>query len=220
MPDSVTPLATITDMTEGPFADLVSGYQPAALTNLMVRATRKCESAVKRRLAPFTNLTETHRAEGIDPDEYTDSANLPMDIQGTLGRSYAQALGASTLVRHCWLDQYAPLYPELWAYSNVQVTILRSYGGSQLLNTATQITGPEIDSGHMWFQLGMFVPVGSMIRVVYSGGYTTVPADLVDACKLMAASMAVRELDPQDNSHDPALLRKEALEALEGWARV
>lgn len=215
--DAPTPLASAADMQAGPFGNLVSGYSPTALASLMVQATRMCESEVHRRLAPFTT-TESHRAEGIDPDEYADAANLPMDIQGTLGRSYAHALGASTLVRHVWLDQCAPMYPEMWAYSNVSVQIVRSYGGSQNM-TPAQLIGPEPDSGHLWFQLGVFLPVGSMIRVTYSGGYQTIPADLVQAAKYMAASIAVRELDPQDNDHDPDLLHKNASGLLANWSR-
>lgn len=217
--DAPVPLATTALMVEGPFSSLVSGYSAPALTNLMAKATRACETEVHRRLAPFS-ITETHRAEGIDPDEYTDAANLPMDLQGTLGRSYAYALGASSLVRHCWLNEYATLYPEFWSYSNISVTIFRSYGGSQNVNSATQIIGPEVDSGHMWFQLGMFIPVGSLFRVGYSGGYTTVPMDLVEACMYMAASIAVTELDPQDSEHDPEQLHTKALMRLSPYLRA
>lgn len=216
--DAPVPLATAAQMSEGPFANLVSGFSPDAVANVMVEATRLCESEVHRRLAPFT-IIESHRAEGIDPDEYSDAANLPLDLAGTLGRSYAYALGASSLVRHVWLNEYAALYPEFWSYSNVAVTIFRSYGGSENV-PVTQLTGPEVDSGHVWFQLGKFIPVGSLIRVTYAGGYTTVPADLVRACKYMAASIVVRELDPVDNEHDPELLHQDALLALSPYLRA
>ena len=171
-------------------------------------------------LAPFT-ITESTRAEGIDPDEYADSANLPMDLQGTLGRSYAYALGASTLVRHCWLNEYACRYQDLWSYSvSPSITIVRSYGGSQVL-AASQVIGPEVDSGHVWFQLGTFLPVGSLIRVTYSGGYTVaVPADLVRACKYMAAWMAVKELNPGTTDRDPEALHTDALMILSNYERA
>lgn len=221
MADAPIPLATFAQLSEGPFADLVSGYtSPTAQTDLMLEATRACESVVDRRLAPFTAMTESHRAGGIDPDEYADSANLPMDIQGTIGRSYAMALGAQSLVRHVWLNEHAVRFPEYWSYSNVSLVIVRSYGGSQDL-TPNPIYGPEPDSGHLFFQLGTFLPVGSWIRVTYSGGYTTVPADLTRACKLMAASIAVRELDPiQSGGHDPDHLHNEAVEFLAPYLRV
>lgn len=220
MADTPTPLATVAQMTEGPFNDLVSNFSATAKTDLMLEATRACETECQRRLAPFTGHVETHRAEGVDPDEYTDAANLPLDLQGTLGRSYAHALGASTMVRHCWLNEYAPLYPEYWAYSGVSITIVRSYGGSQVL-APTQMIGPEIDSGHMWFTLGVFVPIASLIRVTYSAGYSTVPADLVRACKYMAASIAVRELDPimVQHGHDAGALEAQAVAWLSPYGR-
>lgn len=220
MADTVTPLATAAQMTEGAFADLVRSFTTQALNDLMIEATRECEGDIGRRLAPFTGLTESHRAEGIDPDEYADSANLPMDLQGTLGRSYAMALGASTLVRHCWLNEYAPRHPELWAYSNVQITLVRSYGGTQSVSQS-QILTTNPDTGHVLFQLGLFMPIGTVIQVTYGGGYQTTPADLVRACKYMAASIAVTELDPmlQSHGHDPDLLRDKASTILDAYAR-
>lgn len=218
MTDSPVPLVSAAQFTEGPYGDLVRGYSDQALADLLSEGTRMCESETGRRLAPFS-VTETHRAEGMDPDEYTDAANLPMDLQGTLGRSYAYALGASTLVRHCWLNEYAPRYQDLWSYSNLQVTIIRSYGGSEILSPA-QITGAENDSGHIWFQLGLFIPIGSLIRVTYSGGYTVaIPADLVRGCRFMCAYLAVRDLDPADSSHDPDQLHTDALMALANYVR-
>jgi hypothetical protein len=217
--DEPIPLATFEQMNTGAFADLVAGYDATAQIDLMIEATRMCEDAADRRFVPFT-LTESHRATGIDPDEYADSANLPMDLQGTLGQSYAAALGATTLVRHTWLNEYAARFPEMWTYTGVSVQITRSYGGSQQM-AVSQMVGPEPDSGHMWFQLGTFLPIGSLIRVTYSGGYSTVPASLVRACKYMAASIAVRELDPQQtSSHDPDLLYNNAVNALTPYKRT
>src|SRR5690349_753522 len=131
--DTPTPLATVAQMQEGAFADLVRAYRAQPVTDLMIEATRACETEVGRRLAPFT-ITESHRAEGVDPDEYTDAANLPLDLQGALGRSYAYSLGASTLVRHLWVSEYAPLYQDMWTYSDVSITVIRSYGGEEVLN--------------------------------------------------------------------------------------
>ena len=65
--DTPTPLATSAQMKEGAFADLVRSFDDPALDQLMVEATRACETECSRRLAPFT-MTESHRAEGIDPE--------------------------------------------------------------------------------------------------------------------------------------------------------
>ena len=209
--DSPVPLASSADMQGGQFADLVRDYSAGDLDQLMIEATRVCEGIAGRRLAPFTGAPETHRATGIDPDEYTDGGSVPLDLQGTLGRSYSDALGAGDQVRHCWLNEFAPRYPEMWTYTNVQVTILRSYGGTSTL-AAASIIGAEADSGHIWFTLGTFLPLGSLIRVQYDGGYTTVPADLARASKLEAAVLVLGEIDPAGTqfSHDPGALAAQA----------
>lgn len=210
--DSPVPLATSADMQTGQFADLVRDYSPDTLDQLMVEATRLCEGVAGRRLAPFVAVPESHRASGVDPDENGDAGGLPLDIRGTLGRSYSNALGGiGDQVRHVWLNEHAARYPEMWTYANLGVTILRSYGGSQSV-AAAQIVGAEADSGHVWFTLGTFLPVGSLIRVVYDGGYTTVPADLARACKLTAAVLALGEIDPAGAqfAHDPGALSAQA----------
>lgn len=219
--DTVSPLATPAQFSVGPFADLASQLSTDALNEFLIEATRMCESEVSRRLAPYTGLVETQRADIIDPDEYSDTANLPMDIRSTLGMSYAGAIGASSLVRHCWLDNYAPRYQDLWTYSNVSVTIIRSYGGTQNLQPAQILNGPEPDTGHLWFQLGLFLPIGSRVQITSSGGYTVaVPGDLVRACKYMCASIIVRELQPGSTAHDPDLLHTDASMLLLNYART
>jgi hypothetical protein len=218
--DSPTPLATSTVFTQTAWSDLAANLQAGELDRIMIQATRACESACKRRLAPFTNLTETHRAEGIDPDEYgSGTSSIPMDLPGTVGRSYANALGSGDLVRHMWLSQTAPQFQEFWTYTINKLTIVRSYGGSQDV-LPTSLQGPEPDTGHLWFQIGTFLPVGSQIRVNYSGGYSTVPGDLESACLAMAASIVLKRLDPDfGGSHDPDLLRDEAIEFLNPYMR-
>ena len=209
--DTTTPLCSWAQFTAGAFADLARAVtDPTDPTDLLMESTRLCEGAAGgRRLAPFVGLTETHRLAGLDPDEYSDAANLPLDLQGTVGRSYAAALSASTLVRHTWLDQFAPHYPNLWAYSNITVHITRSYGGSQDLAPG-QYTGPAPDSGHVWFRLGLFIPIGSYAEITYSGGYQTTPADLRRAAKNMLASLILRELIPEPQGRDPELLLHQA----------
>lgn len=218
--DAPTPLCTADQFLSGPFGDLASQFQGPVLDQFLVEATRLCEDEAHRRLAPFTAIDETHRAEGIDPDEYADAANLPMSIQATLGNSYAQAVGAQDLVRHCWVNESAPRFQELWEYSNVSVQIIRSYGGTQNVTAAQILNGPEVNTGHLWFQLGTFLPIGSRIQVTYSGGYVVaIPASLVRACRYMCASLIVRELDPGATNHNPDQLHTDALLVLSNWAR-
>lgn len=218
--DTTTPLCTWDEFTAGSFKTLARNYvDPQEQNDLLMEATRECEAlADGRRLAPFTT-SESHRLDGVDPDEYTDASNLPLDITGTLNASYAMALGSSTLVRHCWLYEFAPRYPEMWAYSNITVDITRSYGGGQIL-TPNQYVGPAGDSGHIWFNLGMFVPVGSYAQIGYSGGYTVaIPADLRRACKNMIAAILVRDLQPAPTHPDPEVLIKAAARTLAWYAK-
>lgn len=217
--DQPIPLCSPANFQESAFGDLVADWSETALADLMAESTRLCETETGRRLAPFTSVQESHRGQGMDPDEYTDSANLPMDLQGTLGRSYAMALGASTLVRHCWLNQAPPHYPELWTYSVSQFTIVRSYGGSENL-TSAQYNGPDIDTGHIWLNLGIFAPIGSYFYITYSGGYTVaVPGDLVRACRYMAAWLAIAELNPNTTDRDPDRLHAAAVAILCNYKR-
>ncbi len=217
--DPGTPLCSYAQFTEGPFGDLVSDWDEDTVSDFLIEGTRLCEDACDRRLAPFTK-TETQRASGIDPDEYEDSANLPMDIISVLGASYAAALGASSLVRHCWLDEFAPRYADMWSYSDVTVTVIRSYGGTETLAPGQILNGPEPDTGHLWFQLGQFIPVGSRIQIAYSGGYTiATPASLVRGCRFMTAYLVLKELDPATTVHDPDQLHADALMVMSEYAR-
>jgi hypothetical protein len=217
--DDPIPLATFEDLSGGPFADLVSGYtSTTAQTQLMLEATRACESECDRRFAPFTGITETQRAEGVDVEDVVD-AYVPQDPTSQLGADRALSLGSTMLVRHFWVDERPPRYSEMWTGTISGITLLRSYSGTQTLDVAGIQYEP--DTGHVRMQLGSFVPPGTTIQVVYSGGYTTVPADLVRACKLMAASLAARELDPvqMDARKDPDALADAACRALKPYMR-
>jgi hypothetical protein len=216
--DNPTPLASVASFTEGPFANLVSGYSTQAQSNLMLQATRACESACDRRLAPFTNIVETQRADAMDIEDAMD-AYVPLDPTSQLGFSRAQSLGSTLLTRHFWVRECPPRYPEMWTGSISSISLFRSFSGQQAVTVSTIQYEP--DTGHCRFALGTFVPPGTTIQVTYSGGYSTVPADLVQACQYMAASMAVKQLDPVDgrSGHDPDALRADALEMLAPYTR-
>lgn len=216
--DNLTPLCTSAILQSGAFADLVRDFSGPTLDHLMLRATRLCESAVDRRLAPFTNIIETQRAAMLDVDDITEIPG-PMEPSAQLGFSRAQSLGTSQLVRHFWLREYPPRYPEMWTGSITSITLLRSYSGTQAVVPNT--TQYEQDTGHCRFQLGTYVPTGTTIVVTYSGGYTTVPLDLEQACEFMAASLVLKQLDPAQamHGHDPDALRMDALEILTAYTR-
>jgi hypothetical protein len=217
--DSPVPLCSASSFTGSAFGDLVKDWSEQALSDLLVESTRICEGeAGGRRLAPFT-VTETTRADGIDPDEYPPGMSMPMPIQGTVGWSEALSLGANDLVRHCWVSQFPPRYPDLWAYSGVSVTVIRSYAGTETLQPSQVLDGPD-NLGHLWFMIGTLIPVGSRVRVTYSGGYTVaIPADLVRAARLVGAWLAIGELNPGSTDHDPGRLYSDALMILANYAR-
>lgn len=221
MPDTVTPLCSPAQLQAGAFADLTRSFSAQALGDICTEATRWCETEVGRRLAPFTGLTEIHRAEGIDSDEQSAvMGGIPMDIYGSLGASYASALGGvGDMVRHTWLNEHAPHYGSYWAYANVTISVYRSIGGNQ---TVPLLLGPDPGTGHVWFRLGTFIPIGSIIQATYDGGYATVPADLVRAAKYAAAAICVRELDPiaaAGHGHDAGGLEELAASAVAPYAR-
>lgn len=217
MADSGTPLITWAQLTEGPFADLVKGYtDPGAQADVLIEATRMCESAADRRFAPFT-ITETCRADALDVEDALD-AYVPLDPTSQLGFSRASSLGSTLLVRHYWVRHWPARSPEFWTGALQSVNLLRSFSGEQVVDPSTLQFEP--DTGHVRFQLGTFVPPGTTIVTAYSGGYSTVPADLARACKYMAASIAATELDPlQESGHNPDDLEAKAMSILVPYMR-
>lgn len=217
MADAGTPLCTWAQFISGAFKDLARNYTDVQAQNdILLEATRECETVCDRRLAPFTGLVETQRAEALDVEDALD-AYVPLDPTSQLGFSRAQSLGSTLLVRHFWVREAPPRYQEMWTGAIASITLRRSFSGSQDVVSST--IQYEVDTGHVRFQLGTFVPPGTTIVATYSGGYTTMPANLVRAGKLMTASLIVRELAPTAQGRDPELLRDEAISALAGYTR-
>jgi hypothetical protein len=215
--DSATPLCTWPQFITGAFSDLARNYaDPGLQTALLLESTRMCETVCDRRLAPFTDLVETQRANALDVEDALD-AYVPLDPTSQLGFSRAQSLGSTLLVRHFWLREAPPRYQEFWTGSITSIKLKRSFSGTQDVVTST--IQYEVDTGHVRFQLGTFVPAGTTIVATYSGGYTTMPADLVRAGKLMTASLVLRELQPSQQTRDPDLLHGEAVALLAGYTR-
>ena len=178
------------------YPELARQRDPIVIQESLIEATADIESMTSRRLAPFTNTISEDMLRGIYPNEYgDDSAGMPMSIAGSLGISFAEAIGADDLVRHFFLDHCAPLYPELWTYSITSMNIYLTYGNSQPIDVAGGgIIGPEVTSGHCWLRLGTFAPEGTRIKTVYSGGYTLgIPPSLQRACLMNTAKLLVMD---------------------------
>lgn len=193
---------------------------PATLAQTMVEASAAVESRLDRRLAPFSGHTFTDRLAGVDPDEFGDT-DLPADIYGELGLSQARAYGASNLVRAIWLDQYAPLFPELWTYSIQTITLYLSVGSTIPVDPKS-VEGPWPDSGFMRLRLGTFAPEGTTVVVVYGGGYTVgIPPNLMRLCRMEAAKLVLLDMEPEQRGEMHIDDLEKAIEGLyASWVKV
>jgi hypothetical protein len=192
-----TPMAVPADLEGTALRVLWRGTpDPAQQMQVMIRASRAIEQRCRRRLTPFTGMVQTETAEGVDRTLYGYEGPLP--LAGALSRDQAMAFGSGTSVRDLWLDQFAPCWPELWTYSDVSVTLVRAWGDQQIL-TQEMLEGPHADTGHLRLPAGVFCPVGTIIRSLYSGGYTVaVPDELRDATLLQATKMLILRMEPQN----------------------
>ena len=182
------------------YPEISQSIPPEVIAELCLEATDHIEAITSRRLAPFTGHIYSDMLVGIYPDEYGQSAAIPTDIYASLGISYANALGANSLVRHFWLDQFAPRLPELWQYSIESMNLVLTYGNTTPIDfqAGGTIFGPSPVDGSCWLRLGTFAPQGTMVTVVYSGGYTGgIPAGLKRAALFQALKFAVLEAEPQ-----------------------
>jgi hypothetical protein len=145
--DTGTPLCTWAQFTSGAFADLARNYTDvAAQTAILLEATRECETVCDRRLVPFTNLVETQRADALDVEDALD-AYVPLDPTSQLGFSRSQSLGSTLLVRHFWVREAPPRYPDMWTGSISSIRLFRSFSGQQDVVSSTWQYEP--DTGHV-----------------------------------------------------------------------
>lgn len=190
------PLASEDDLRDTPFKYALTGASESYIAATLVRASRTIEARCARRFAPFGPITQSERAEGVTL-ENAGSTDIPLSMTGTLALSRARAYGQqSDLVRDVWLDEFAPKYPELWSYSNVSLLIVPPFGGQGQAITEN-LVGPFPDTGHLRLPFGTYCPTGSIIETTYSGGYTTVPDDLVQATMLQAVRLLILSIAPE-----------------------
>lgn len=215
-----TPIATPTDMSSGALSFMFRGVTAAYQQSVMIRASRAVEARCGRRFAPFT-VTESSTAEGVSMFGAGADSDLPLPMAGALGLSRARALGATSLVQDFWVSQCAPLWPELWTYTGLTVQLRRTWGDIQNL-AATQLVGPETDTGHVRMPIGTYCPVGTTIVATYSGGYTLgMPDELVQAVKLQAAKSLIVEIEPEARpGMDTGDLEAEIIDLLAPYARL
>ena len=195
-----------------------AGLPTSAQDDLMWQATAMIEDRCDRRLAPFTGLVESHRAEGVDHD-VLGASDMPMDLHTAIGYSQAIAFANTNLVRDFWLDQWAPKRAEIWAYDVTQIKLLLAYGATYIV-PAGAWQGPEADTGFVRLQLGVFCPVGTMVEVTYGGGYSQTPYALKQATILQAFKLAIVGAEPdQRKDMSTTELDAEILSAIAPYIR-
>jgi len=212
-----------TDVIIRRYPELCRDVDPLTLSEVVEEATSHIEDITDRRLAPFKGLLYQDILRGINPNEYGGGFNdMPLDFAGSLGASYANALGSSDLVRHFWLDQFAPKNPELWTYNINSITVNLTFGSTVTVGSKSLIDGPDASDGHAWLRMGTFAPEGSRIEVNYDGGYTVaIPSSLKRACIFQAAKFLILEAEPQSRKGmDVDELDKQIMMLLAPWARA
>ncbi|MHB8511482.1 MAG: hypothetical protein ACYDCC_04825 [Actinomycetota bacterium] len=190
-----TPLASTTDFNNSPFNALAVSISAGELTNTLNRASQAIEDFCDRRLAPFTGLTETHRQFGVKNDLPGDTMVGDRDAMINLDRM--RALGQFSQARHIFLREFPPLWEDQWTGAVSNISLIYPFGGSLATIPASSY---EFDPnrGYVRFNIGVFCPPGTSASVTYSGGYSTVPYALNQACLLEAARLLMIELMPSD----------------------
>ena len=116
-------------------------------------------------LTSFADAVQTFGSYDAWIDGTSDELTLVRALQQVFGnggstvycvRTAATGFGAGNLVRHLWVDEFAPRYADMWSYSDVSISLIRSFGGTQAIPQAQLLAGPAPDTGHTWFQLGLF----------------------------------------------------------------
>ena len=89
------------------------------------------------------------------------------------------------------------MWEELWTGSVTAIELRRAFGGNYDYAPADLANVQfEPENGHIRLQLGTFAPIGTTVRVTYTGGYAPVPDDLIQATILRAAMLALTEMLP------------------------
>lgn len=217
-----TPLIALSDITAVPLANVISELSNAAQTQLLTDASRSIEGYCDRLFAPFTGHLEVHRAQDIDIDAQADEY-VPLDLQGTLGTARARSLGANDLVRHVWLKERPPHYPEMWSGAISSIAVQHAVGGATTLDLSAQNLSYFYTTGEIFFPLGVYVVQGDRITVTYSGGYATVPDDLKRACVFEAIEIGMVDIFPLagiGKELDMGLLQEKKAQLLDRYVRA
>lgn len=208
---TLSPLASSDLFKQSAYADMARKISGPELDRIMMVATRACESSITSRVAPF-EITETTRLQDGDVEDVL-AGSIPMTHQAQMGMDYSRALGIPAMVRNCSVRNYPKQFPELWTGAIVSVKVSWALQPAPF-NIPLDGLAFFPDTGRLRFNVGAFVPPGSTGIITYTGGYTSVPEDLEQACLCMAAAALSKMLDPRESDLDPAAMRREAIEYL------
>jgi len=216
-----TPLISAGDISGLPLSNVIAALSSPAQTQLLTDASRAVENYCGRLLAPFTGHVERHRAQMTDPDAQAD-IYVPLDLQGTLGTSRARSLGANDLVRHVFLKEYPPVYPEMWTGSITAITVTHAIGGATTLDLSSGSLTYHPETGQIMFPLGTYIVIGDLLSITYAGGYSTVPDDLKRATVYEAIEQGMVDIFPAmglGKDLDMEMLTRKKAELLDPYVR-
>jgi hypothetical protein len=214
-----SPIASAASMQSGSLKYITRDVTDGELAQVMVRASRTVEARCQRRFSPFYGLVESQVAEGVGSDGSGSRWGFGASALGFVGNLGMYADRGDDQVREFWVNETAVHRPELWQYTAFSVAIIRPFSAPLVL--ASQVIGPQTDTGHVRFPNGTFCPPGSTIVCTYSGGYTLgYPEDLMQAVKLTAAKSLILEIEPQSRpGMDTGDLDLEITDLLATYAR-
>lgn len=180
------------DTTNSPLAYLWRNLTDAQLLTHLTRASRRAEQIVGTRLSSFTVTEDVtlYWEKGFDP--------------------YASI---------CWVSYAPPDQSEDWVGSVSQVRLLDPSSSPPTLTTVTGSTDFVASTGTVRFSRAPSY-LATQARITYTGGYSTVPEDLVEATIMLAAHAFVVGVDARDGQMDGQDLYGEAYGILKNWASM
>lgn len=199
----MTSLAQVTDVRQSPsdtgtspVARIWRNMQDPQLLTLLTRATRKVEGIVGTRLASFS----TSESVWFSP---SSNVAYPAVLPGTSWWGSTPPLAWSGFVGNT-----PPRMEEDWTGSLTEITALDP---NTNLPVTIDVSAAQFDASSGRVVLGgSSLTANTTMRVTYTGGYSTVPDDLIEATIYTAADSWIAGVEAPRDMPDPQEL----------WARI
>lgn len=189
------------DSSTSPLAYLWRNLDDTALLGILTKASRKVEGIVRSRLVAFTT-TETVR---FTPD--SDDSQILTPWYG--GYSTAAAYNCVGFV-----STNPPMRPESWTGTLTGISVLGTGNAVTTIDVSTAIFVPS--------EGRIVLPAAGLggallAQVSYTGGYSTVPDDLIEATIYIAADTWLVGTDARDGQMDAQDIWTRAQSELAPW---